>query len=104
MQGYWVVSQTHKNMLRQMPWTYIISESVGSPREDNFLVPPDEPRHFAVWNDNCIVCHSLAESELRLQAMKVATEVAELGISCEACHGPGKPHIDFNNVRLLPTN
>jgi hypothetical protein len=51
MQGYWVTSNNHKNMLRQMPWTYIISEKRWVPREDNFLVPPDEPRHFAVWND-----------------------------------------------------
>ncbi len=103
MQGYWVVSQTHKNMLRQMPWTYIISEKRWVPREDNFLVPPDEPRHFAVWNDNCIVCHAVGGNpNFDLQAMKVATEVAELGISCEACHGPGKPHIDFQ--RKAATN
>ncbi len=96
MQGYWVAS-AHKNMLRQIPFTYIIAEKRWVPREDNFLVPPNEPRHFAVWNDNCIVCHAVGgQPHFDLEAMTVSTEVAELGISCEACHGPGTPHIEYH--------
>jgi predicted CXXCH cytochrome family protein len=96
MQGYWVASH-HKNMLRQFPFTYIIAEKRWVPREDNFLVPPNEPRHFAVWNDNCIVCHAVGgKPKFDLTKMTVATEVAELGISCEACHGPGRTHVEFH--------
>jgi predicted CXXCH cytochrome family protein len=95
MQSYWVAS-SHKNMLRQIPWTFLIGDQRWVPREDIFLAPQDDPRHFAVWNDNCIVCHSVAgKPKFDLQSMKVNTEVAELGISCEACHGPGSPHIKF---------
>lgn len=102
MQSFWVASK-HQNMLRQVPWTYLIQDKRWAPREDIFLAPADDPRHFAVWNDNCIVCHAVAgKPNFDLQSMKVNTEVAELGISCEACHGPGAPHIDFQ--RALKNN
>jgi predicted CXXCH cytochrome family protein len=98
MQGYWVSSNV-KNMLRQVPWVYLIHDRKWVPREDIFLSPPHGHRHFAVWNDNCIVCHAVAGApKFDLQAIKVATEVAELGISCEACHGPGKPHWDWHTI------
>ncbi len=92
MQSYWVPSNI-KNMLRQVPWIYLISDRRWVPREDVFIAPPDSPRHFAVWNDNCIVCHAVAGApNFDLETMSVATHVAELGISCEACHGPGQNH------------
>lgn len=92
MQGYWVASNI-KNMLRQIPWIYLIPDRRWVPREDIFIAPPDSPRHFAVWNDNCIVCHAVAGApNFDLETMSVATHVAELGISCEACHGPGQKH------------
>ncbi len=95
-QGYWVSSRV-QNMLRQVPWVYLIADRRWVPREDIFLAPADAGRHFAVWNDNCIVCHSVAGApNFDLVNIKVATEVAELGISCEACHGPGQKHLDFH--------
>lgn len=99
MQGYWVPSRV-SNMLRQVPFVYLLGDKRWVPREDIFIAPPDAERHLAVWNDNCLVCHAVAGNpNFDLQSIKVATEVAELGISCEACHGPGKAHIDFQNNR-----
>lgn len=95
MQGYWVNSRVG-NMLRQVPFVYLIEEKRWVPREDIFLSPPDAHRHFAVWNDNCIVCHATKGApKFDLRNTDVTTEVAELGIACEACHGPGQPHIAF---------
>ena len=100
MQGYWVSSRV-RNMLRQIPWVYLIADRRWVPREDIFLAPPDAGRHFAVWNDNCIVCHAVAGApNFDLVNIKVSTEVAELGISCEACHGPGQKHQDFHTPGL----
>lgn len=78
-----------------------------------FLGPDDQ--HFdanvSVWNHNCIFCHNtgpqpgVVNYEEMLsraatgQAVDSATEaryqseVSELGIACEACHGPGAEHV-----------
>lgn len=93
MQGYWV-SSNFGNQLRQLPWYFLIPEQRWVPREDVFIEPPGTPRHFMVWNDNCIVCHSVGgRPGIDTVRQTVSTEVAELGISCEACHGPGQQHV-----------
>lgn len=68
--------------------------------------------HVSTWNHNCIYCHNtgpqpnitnyealhrrLARGE-RLNFLNEAryeSEVAELGIACESCHGPGAEHAE----------
>jgi predicted CXXCH cytochrome family protein len=68
--------------------------------------PADLLRFMARWNDNCIFCHNTepvpglrADGELR-------SEVGELGIACEACHGPASAHVERQRRlarRLLAT-
>jgi predicted CXXCH cytochrome family protein len=77
-----------------------------------FLFPDDAPagdavrptyggglfdRHVTRWNDNCVFCHNVAPNPGRDPATGgFATTVAELGIACEACHGPGAVHARAN--------
>jgi hypothetical protein len=64
-----------------------------------FLFPDGEPgseadffRHLSRWNDNCVFCHNTEPVPgLRDDGM-FATEVGELGIACEACHGAASEH------------
>jgi len=57
----------------------------------------DYPRHVTRWNDNCVFCHNVAPNPGRDGASGAfRTEVAELGIACEACHGPGAAHARAN--------
>jgi hypothetical protein len=71
-----------------------------------FLTPDPEPppaggsirredydRHVVRWNDNCVFCHNVAPNPGRI-GERFETEVAELGVACEACHGPGAAHAD----------
>ncbi|MES2683791.1 MAG: cytochrome c3 family protein [Pseudomonadota bacterium] len=71
-------------------------------------------QHAAVWNPNCIFCHNTGvnpnitnEDALLKRAMQGErfnylnaahweSEVAELGIACESCHGPGGTHAAAN--------
>jgi len=58
---------------------------------------PDYPRHVTRWNDNCVFCHNVAPNPGRDETSGAfRTEVAEMGIACEACHGPGAAHARAN--------
>lgn len=94
-----------------------------------FLGPDDTAfdQHVAIWNQNCIFCHNTGPApnmtnyhDLTAQAQaggpvdmsrdgRFKSEVAELGISCESCHGPGEVHVErsreFNSrlaMRIRP--
>jgi predicted CXXCH cytochrome family protein len=67
-----------------------------------FLNPDDADwnAHRADWNSNCILCHNTGPQPrmtnygdpARRGAESFDSKVAELGIACEACHGPGEEH------------
>ena len=97
--AFWVEGGTDAE-LRQLPFVYFLRTGSWVPREEAFLQPPDALPFVARWNANCIQCHSVAgrpnESEGRDASgkfwQKYESQVAEFGISCEACHGPGAQH------------
>jgi hypothetical protein len=58
---------------------------------------PAYARHVTRWNDNCVFCHNVAPNPGRDEAHGAfRTQVAEMGIACEACHGPGAVHARAN--------
>jgi predicted CXXCH cytochrome family protein len=67
---------------------------------DGTLARADYERHVTRWNDNCVFCHNVAPNPGKHPGEHgqpaFATEVAELGIACEACHGPGGEHARKN--------
>jgi predicted CXXCH cytochrome family protein len=64
-------------------------------RRDAFIEPPDAPQHAVRWNSNCIACHATAgEPRAKEDGPGFDTRVADLGIACEACHGPGGAHVE----------
>jgi predicted CXXCH cytochrome family protein len=97
----------------RLPVAYQIEERRWFPMTDAFLFSDDAPaasdparpvfggglfdRHVARWNDNCIFCHNVAPDPGRDPATGLfRTQVAELGVACEACHGPGGEHTRRN--------
>ena len=88
MQAYWFPSSKGRELL-QLPWMYSIEIGRWIPADYTFIKPPDNPTTVAAWNLGCINCHAVnGEADRKLES-----RVAELGISCEACHGPGQSHI-----------
>lgn len=93
MQVFWVPSG-NGNVQIGFPFTWLIPEQRWVPRKSTFIRPPDGPHLSEIWNFTCSRCHTTAV-EPRIDTVRRAadTRVAELGISCEACHGPGERHV-----------
>jgi predicted CXXCH cytochrome family protein len=101
MQAYWVSSEVGNGQL-SLPFTYLFDDRRWVPRGDVFLHPPESGRHqIQVWNVSCIRCHTTAGQPLALVGGKALTSrVGEMGIACEACHGPAEQHIAANQNPL----
>ncbi|HEY7376530.1 MAG TPA: multiheme c-type cytochrome, partial [Polyangia bacterium] len=99
--------------LWRLPVAYQIEEKRWFPMTGAFLFPDDaavdDPtrpsyggnavfdRHVTRWNDNCVFCHNVGPNPGRDPTSgSFRTTVAELGIACEACHGPGAEHARAN--------
>ncbi len=95
MQVCWLTSE-NGNLQKIFPFAWLISDKRWVPRKDIFLRDPKLPMKLQVWNNSCYRCHSTAAQPLpNLETGAAHSKVAETGIGCEACHGPGKEHIDF---------
>jgi hypothetical protein len=74
------------------------------PQPEGALARADYERHITRWNDNCIFCHNVGPNPGKRAAttggVRFDTQVAELGIACEACHGPGLGHARANTNPL----
>jgi hypothetical protein len=71
-------------------WIHMNGAFVEPEGEHGSLV--DYERHLSRWNDNCIFCHNT--EPVPGAGEQLQSEVGELGIACEACHGPAHAHLD----------
>jgi len=99
MQTYWLAPSGAGRRLGLLPFIFLHEEQRWVPRVAAFLQPP---RHngavdeSGMWNANCERCHA-TQGRPRVSAPEIMdTQVAEFGISCEACHGPGEEHVRLN--------
>lgn len=96
LQTYWLRLSTGAYV--QVPWVRLLAEERWIPVEASFLQPADGVAgSFNDWNSNCISCHSVGgRPGIDLATQKADTRAGELGISCEACHGPAQEHVRAN--------
>ena len=109
MQIYWYTTDEGRT-LSQLPVAWLRETNSWVPTSALFISPPPQPLRVGKrrWNEVCIKCHTtngqpriFAEAasdptntlEQTTQQIHVDTQVAEFGISCEACHGPGEQHV-----------
>ena len=109
MQAYWYPVGQGRAM-EFFAFVYLLPEQRWVPRESIFLQPTVSvdtplrpPTEFEEWQDNrrwnhsCLHCHTTAGQP---QFPEIDTRVAEFGIACEACHGPGEEHVERNRDPL----
>ena len=93
LQVYWT-ADANGNLQHPFPFGWLIGDQKWVPVQDTFLRDPHLTAPDAKWNNVCIKCHAVAgRPGIDARTRTVNTETAELGISCEACHGPAKAHI-----------
>jgi len=93
LQVYWV-ADAKGNLQHPFPYGWLVADQKWVPVSDTFLRDPNLAPPDAKWNNVCIKCHAVAgRPGVDARTRTVNTEIAELGIACEACHGPAGAHI-----------
>lgn len=96
MQVFWVPAHSGNAQL-DFPLAYLIADARWVPFQDTFLHAPQAPQPLLAWHGSCVLCHSVAGQPREDARTRAAdTQVGELGIACESCHGPGESHIQAN--------
>lgn len=94
MQVYWTVDE-EGNAQYIFPFAFHLEDQSWRPRESLFLRRPGSSMGTQVWNRSCYRCHSVGgRPRPDLETGVAHTDVAELGIACEACHGPAEAHVE----------
>jgi hypothetical protein len=103
MQIYWFATGKGRT-LGMVPVVYLRSEDRWVPRSAVFIDAhyPLGTLNIGRWNQACSLCHSTHPQENLLPDSSHDTKVAEFGIACEACHGPGAEHIRVRRQTGIP--
>jgi hypothetical protein len=104
-QQYWY-STGRERLVSKLPAIYLIAEKAWIPRQAAFLHAPigSSGSDTGAWNAVCIACHTTSgrpEIDSPFGSRPVLkqvfeSQVAEFGIACESCHGPGDAHAQAN--------
>lgn len=96
MQAYWLPDARGNEQL-EFPFTYLLDDRRWVSRRDVFLVGQEYSKAPSHWNRICIECHVTGGQPRIDDASDVPqSRAAELGIACEACHGPAGQHLAAN--------
>ena len=94
MQVFWLPGMKG-NLQIGFPFAWLIHDQRWAPRNSLFIRDPHTLLSKENWNMNCIRCHTTGPQPRPNQAaQRFESRVADLGISCEACHGPAKRHVE----------
>lgn len=55
---------------------------------------------YKTWNARCAECHATGyKKNYDAKTQRYTSTQAEIGVGCEACHGPGEAHVAWGNDR-----
>ena len=93
-QIYWYSTGDGRGV-EYLPFVYLIEEGRWFPRNSVFLKPPRDhlTEQPGLWHMSCNRCHTTHGRPRPDEHDVMDTHLAEFGIACEACHGPGEAHI-----------
>ncbi len=95
-QAFWYETGD-SNVVQMFPFAYRIAEQRWIPVQTAFLLPPSVEQSFSfapgVWNHSCSQWQATSTKPIVSSVTQMETTVADFGIACESCHGPGKEHI-----------
>jgi predicted CXXCH cytochrome family protein len=103
--SHWFQECLHKDdegRYWRLPLSYHLVEKRWVHTNAAFLAPDTDDFYAksTLWNESCVYCHNTRPSKNPRPVPRgprgYRTEVAELGIACEACHGPGERHARLN--------
>ncbi len=91
-----------------LPLVWHIHQKRWITRRASFLAEPREGffHKTKLWNNGCVFCHNTGPVPGLQQVASSSggtqyvwnTRVEELGIACEACHGPGGAHVQLQQT------
>jgi hypothetical protein len=91
-QVYWASRSDDSRDLIAVPLVWRIAEQRFIPRSAAFLTPPEMSNRELPWRLVCLKCHVTGGRP----GVDRDTDYVELGIACEACHGPAQEHIEHH--------
>jgi len=72
-------------------------------------LPPSDGLHwtgpYKTWNTRCAECHATDyEKNYDGRSRRFSSTQAEIGVGCEACHGPGAAHLEWLETGKMPAS
>ncbi|KUJ81887.1 multiheme c-type cytochrome [Ruegeria profundi] len=72
-------------------------------------LPPEDGLHwtgpYKNWNARCAECHATGfEKNYDVETRSYRSVQSEIGVGCEACHGPGSAHIDWTQDQTISSD
>ncbi|MCC9601307.1 cytochrome c3 family protein [Stieleria sp. JC731] len=99
MQVFWYESG-YDQTPAQLQIMYYIDGGRWIPRRSAFLRHPNMHKDYELgrWNGICSNCHATQTRTRPPESGEInwETSIAEYGITCEACHGPGEEHVKLH--------
>ncbi len=72
-------------------WFHLYPDQVLAPGDGMHWTGP-----YKNWNARCAACHATGfEKNFSAQTKQYQSRQAEIGVGCEACHGPAQAHVEW---------